>query len=303
MPTAAEYIRGKELLLSSKSVWISRLGGSDTNAVYEYLKFKEISQYGINNIKKYNGYFDHNNDPKLLPKFVEMYTNSIDQSDLVQLLAPEYFTMKDKTENYEFLCSILKDKEHFSYTWIEGVRLFLEHFKEFGQKKKILIISPFSESLAYQTQKDRINNILLNYTFPDCEFVFYNVPVTYNSEETDQDFLREETRGCSNFFELADKMWKEIKVLDFDIAFLSCASYSMFFGPKIKNELQKSSIYVGGLLNVLFNIHGDRYKIDYCNIMNPDYHIEPFENKRYYNENNTHFKSEGFNAYFGKIKK
>uniref|UniRef100_A0A6C0IJN5 Uncharacterized protein n=1 Tax=viral metagenome TaxID=1070528 RepID=A0A6C0IJN5_9ZZZZ len=49
-------------------------------------------------------------------------------------------------------------------------------------------------------------------------------------------------------------MCEEINKLEFDIALLSCSSYAMYLGDFISNKMKKNSIYIGGVLNVLFNI-------------------------------------------------
>ena len=93
-------------------------------------------------------------------------------------------------------------------------------------------------------------------------------------------------------------MFNEIKNIDFDIALLSCGSYAMYFGKHIKEKLNKKSIYIGGILNVLFNIYGKRYDTAYFNsIVNLEYRIEAFESKKYPIKNTT-FAGEAFNAYF-----
>jgi hypothetical protein len=61
----------------------------------------------------------------------------------------------------------------------------------------------------------------------------------------------------------------------------------------------KKAIYVGGILNMLFNIYGGRY-VTYGGVRNMDYQIHAFEN-----EDIQHIKTridtqyDGFNAYFG----
>jgi hypothetical protein len=96
-------------------------------------------------------------------------------------------------------------------------------------------------------------------------------------------------------------MQNEISKIDFDIAFLSCGSYALVLGDYIALNLNKTSYYLGGVLNVIFNIAADRYNNCeyYRNMMNMDYQIKAIEQDDY--ANNTagrNIKSEGFNAYF-----
>ena len=70
-------------------------------------------------------------------------------------------------------------------------------------------------------------------------------------------------------------MCDEISTLDFDIALISAGSYAMYLGDYICTTMKKQSIYIGGVLNVLFNIYGKRYDTPfYNNIMNLPYQIK-----------------------------
>jgi hypothetical protein len=54
-------------------------------------------------------------------------------------------------------------------------------------------------------------------------------------------------------------MCDDIQKLDFDIALLSCGGYGMPLCNFIKNNLKKSAIYVGGGLQLLFGVIGQRW--------------------------------------------
>jgi hypothetical protein len=68
----------------------------------------------------------------------------------------------------------------------------------------------------------------------------------------------------------------------------------------------KKALYLGGVLNVFFNIYGGRYNDDYYKNfggLNPEYQIDPFENEDIINiKGGRGVSCEGFNAYFGKRK-
>ena len=126
-----------------------------------------------------------------------------------------------------------------------------------------------------------------------------NTSITYNSSIDDLSNIKTE-----NFHEECEALKNKLKGLDFDIAFLSCGSYAMPLGSFIKNELNKQSIYIGGALNVIFGIYGERFDISfYRKRVNQAYIIDPVENK--YFRNNKGGKTqynEGFKAYFGERK-
>jgi hypothetical protein len=167
--------------------------------------------------------------------------------------------------------------------------------------KKILIISPLSQSIEYQYQHK--NNLYHTYVFPDFDLLTYNTKITYSDENDTQLSLNV---GTSNWLEEAERMAQEISKLEFDIALLSCGSYAMYLGNFIKHKLNKKSLYLGGVLNMLFNIYGGRYNHKgYKRLMQsvglvPDSQINPFENKDIENiKSGRNFKTESLNAYFG----
>jgi hypothetical protein len=96
-------------------------------------------------------------------------------------------------------------------------------------------------------------------------------------------------------------MADEISKIDFDIAFLSCGSYALYLGDFIAEKLKKTSFYLGGVLNVIFNIESGRYNNSeyYRNLMNMEYQIKAFEKDDYKNISaGRGINSEGFRAYF-----
>ena len=55
-------------------------------------------------------------------------------------------------------------------------------------------------------------------------------------------------------------MCQDIKNIDFDIALLGCGGYGLPLCHYIKTELNKSAIYIGGGLQLLFGVFGQRWE-------------------------------------------
>ena len=55
-------------------------------------------------------------------------------------------------------------------------------------------------------------------------------------------------------------MCNDISKLDFDIALVSCGGYGAPLSYYIKKELNKSVIYVGGGIQLLFGVMGKRWE-------------------------------------------
>jgi hypothetical protein len=54
-------------------------------------------------------------------------------------------------------------------------------------------------------------------------------------------------------------MCKDIEKIDFDIALLGCGGYGLPLCNFIKSKLNKSAIYIGGGLQLLFGVMGERW--------------------------------------------
>lgn len=292
----------KSLMESPNPTWIGRICGSDTDFV-ERWNGQSTDDPLVVNIKRLNGYYDFTNSLENLERFREMYILSTKSMDLCTVHMGGIFG--DSLTNCEKTNRILESKYgiHNIMCWrfIENSTYFLESFREWGENKKVLVVSPFSDSIRYQTSAERVGHLHLpQFSFPSCEFDVCTSPITYNTETWDCSGL---SKKESSWFDSAENLYSEIKEKDFDIAWLSCGSYAMYLGERIKNELGKKAIYIGGMLNVFFNLYNFRYSSTGhdLSVINPNFQIECVENSKFYTkENLQHFPySEGIKAYFG----
>jgi len=287
-----------------KPLFFSRIGGSDTNIIKNYFNNKSLIddknwyKQATDIVKMYNGYFDFDDDKKNFQKYLEdmiiFYKNSDDS----------FYTQCDgyfKNNDVEFLEYVLDGKTIANYGFVEAFKPFLKSFTDWGRNKKILIVSPLSKSIEQQFKnKDKL---YLDYKFPEFELITYNTKITYNSKEDTKENLRLTT---DNWHKECQRITEEISKIDFDIALLSCASYGMFLGNYIKYNIGKKALYLGGCLNVFFNIYGGRYTDEYFKNggLNLKYQIDPIENDEIEHIKGGKEKpSEALNAYFGKRKK
>lgn len=138
-----------------------------------------------------------------------------------------------------------------------------------------------------------------DYRFPDFQLATYNSKVTYSTQDDTSMTLHV---GTKNWHEECAEMASAIAEIDFDVAFLSCASYSMYLGNFIKNRMGKKALYLGGTLSPMFNIYAPRYDFDYFNdLMNLDFQIDAVENAHVEHlAAGRSTQSEALNAYFGR---
>jgi hypothetical protein len=110
--------------------------------------------------------------------------------------------------------------------------------------KRILIISPFEKSIKEKIPiREKIYGIDL---FPDCEIITICPPQTQGNEPS-EDFIIELKRFTDR-----------LDLLEYDGALVSCGGYGNLVCNHIYNT-GKSSIYVGGVLQMYFGILGNRW--------------------------------------------
>lgn len=294
----------------STPLFFARVGGSDFETVRDYYYNKNLiddKQWYDDaslRVKKFNGYFDFENKKENFQKYLEdmilFYKNSNDASLCFYAGASNLSIRK---MDCDFLNYVLEGKTCLNYSFIEELTPFLKSFKNWGDGLKILIISPLSKSIEYQNQfRDKF---FKDYSYPNFQLLTYNSKITYSDHPMDNKHtLNVET---SNWHEECQQMAEDIRHIDFDVALLSCASYSMFLGNFIRDVLGKKSIYLGGIVNAYFNIYGGRYASmeKFHNIfsdagLNLEHRIDPLELEDIHKINSGRGKTtESLNAYFG----
>jgi hypothetical protein len=115
--------------------------------------------------------------------------------------------------------------------------------------KKILIVNPFIDSMKKQMD----NNFQMfknNKIFLDGQEIIYYKPFNCLANN----------RPHKNWIETCEIMKESISKLDFDIALLGCGGYGLPLSNFIYSKLNKSAIYIGGGLQLLFGIMGGRWE-------------------------------------------
>jgi len=287
-------------------LFVGRIGGSDYDLVSEYfaapLGFASEAAYaqGARRLMEFNGYFDFENRYENFLRFLDGFVAYYKRADCLTYcgahLIRQFGRNGFKKSERDFLDYVCAGKELIDYSFIEYLIPFLESFRDWGQDKTVLIVSPFSRSL--KRQYEHRDQLIKGYRFPDFRLATCDAPVTYSTPADSRATLRVTTR---NWHEQCEVMASGIAGIDFDIALLSCASYSMYLGDFIRNSLGKKALYLGGMLNPMFNIYGHRYDYAYLNdLMNLDCQIDALENEDFAHlQGGRSVANEAFQAYFG----
>lgn len=238
-----------EYIKNNNNFSIIRLGlGEETYLTFEYVITGKINQEYLKPMYNLNGIYSKTKELDKYKLFCDHYYQGIKSSDLIGYVN---FNNQNflKMQNLFILENNLnkihsRSLEPF-YTMIEN-HIPWTHFLV---DKTVLIISPFVESFEKQ-----INNNFQIFkdqkVFLDQQkFIFYKSFNTLSNNHIHQDW-----------YQTFNIMKDEIRKLDFDIALLSCGGYGLPLCNFIKTELKKSSIYVGGGLQLLFGVMGKRWE-------------------------------------------
>ncbi len=294
-------------------VFISRIGGTDWEIVCDYfndpslINNEDWYRTSLKKVREIQGYFDFENKKENFIKYLNILKEGYESGDLIMYAGKmekhvRHFLNKKTSaispRFFPFMNHIGQDKTFINWNdFIQTVNPFLNSFKSWGDGKTILIVSPLSKSVEYQFQ--RKDDLFLNYKYPNFDLKTFNTKITYNNDLDDKNSLNIDTL---NWHDECERLATGIEQIDFDIALLSCASYSMFLGNFIKNKLKKKSIYFGGSLNLFFNIYGKRFEPLYDAVgLNPNTLINAFENESIQSINGgRQYENECLDAYFGK---
>jgi hypothetical protein len=306
-------------LTSGDPLFLSRIGGSDTELIMKYRQLNfDIGLIPLElqvKVKERNGFYDKKNDFRNFEQYVnilhEAYLNSsnhffVCNSDWLQVFFPDFAPMKyrvniNSEESYYSLINEMDSHRQgnlflYPYNFVENIvnnpYTLFNLFASILKYKKVLVISPFSESVL--ANKHNSVKFFRNYEYPDFELTTVNVPITYSGMPLD-------AYPHLNWVDTLNYIKECVSAINFDIALLSCGSYSMPIGSYISNSLRKKSIYVGGVLQLYFGIIGGRYlNTFFLDQINSDSFIRPLEKEKYEKlfQFNESADKEGFNAYF-----
>lgn len=241
-----------KLIQKNNPFIISRLGiGAETYMTYDYDVLKKINTKYLHPKTKtlYNaGIYFKPNDFYKLELFLKQYDKALFNSDLLASFQNSSIT---NIQNY------FSEKYYLSQIYSRALEPFyqiLENIKPWTHYlygKKVLIINPFVESFKkqlnnnFQIFKDNEKKIFLE----GQEFIFYKTYQTIAGNHIHDDWLQTFMLMC-----------QDISKLEFDIALLGCGGYGLPLCNFIKTKLKKSSIYIGGGLQLLFGVMGKRWE-------------------------------------------
>ena len=242
------YIHNK--METNKPFIIPRIAGIENRfAVNMYnkskSKYRVYNQSTLSKMKKNAGINITNENDAV--QYASMYLKAFENCEIYggwNRMGHVYQQSQDIVEEWflssKMFCSFSFDIFHYIYSstcWTKALR-----------GKRLLIISPFEESICTQLEKrgkiyDGVD------LFPECTFITIRSTQTQGDEKSES-FVKE----IAKFFKRVDAV-----AGTYDIALVSCGGYGNMVCNYIYEQHQKSAIYVGGVLQMYFGILGERW--------------------------------------------
>ena len=234
-----------EYLLSDELFFAARIGNTEQTIVKSILIDECSEDMFYKKDPRWHGYFG-GRDTAIYPdtydglkNFSNCYSESLKNVDLMGVVTS--FTDCDVVLNHYCPNSI-----YFYYSAYEPYYFPNNPWTQYLKDKTVLVIHPFEKSIknnfANREELFKNTNIL-----PNFNLITFKAHLNFGKEN-------------SYWFDSLNIMKDEISKLNFDMAIIACGGFGIPLGSFIKSHMNKSSIHMGGALQLLFGIMGNRWK-------------------------------------------
>ena len=182
----------------------------------------------------------------------------------------------------DILGSYMASEKALSHLWKGAMKVNLDAFyapwmfknpwTKWLKGKKVLVVSPFVESIKYQYENNREKLFNEEDTLPQFKELMCIKAVQSQANEK---------VNFKDWFEALDFMEKEIDKHDYEVAIIGCGAYGMSLAAHVKRQ-GKVAIHLGGWVQMLFGVYGERWvsqQTQYAKYINK-YWIRPNDNER-----------------------
>lgn len=274
-----------DVLMDDKPCMIARFGSTELTCLANYLGVHQEKQQYLNYIKgKSNPWWWERKIIAQMQNWSGFFPPTVDKiEDFCKLMLQDI-------EEVDILGSWLSFENNLNHKLLLSKKVHLQLLEPFWSnipwttalyKKKVVVVHPFADTIKQQYEKR--------------EFLFKNHEVLPEFESLTVikavQTLGEADSRFKDWFEALDFMKSEIDKLDYDVCLIGCGAYGFHLAAHVKRR-GKKSIHLGGALQLLFGIKGNRWEDPfygvkewgipygaYSNLKN-NYWVRPSENDK-----------------------
>lgn len=184
-------------------------------------------------------------------------------------------------QEIDILGSYMNNEKYLMGYWKNALKVDLDAFyapwlfenpwTKWLKGKKVLVVHPFVESIAYQYHNKRELLFDNKEVLPEFKSLACIKAVQTQAGEKSQ---------FGNWFEALEYMEDEIDKCDYEVAIIGCGAYGMSLAAHVK-RCGKVAIHLAGWTQMLFGVYGERWvsqQSKYSKVIN-DYWIRPNANE------------------------
>lgn len=206
-----------------------------------YLQSKMFLNHRLSQLQTNAGVYPINKET--YEYFCEEYLDALLEMDIFSVWGKPFAWVESKVLSKKDTTFV---SGHASYPWLEP----RDGVSDVGwgavlEGKKVLVVSPFIDSIAYQVPN--LDRVFRSLVIPKVDFQYLRAPMTQGG-----------LLDGSSFREHLQKLKNEISSFDFDIAMISAGAYSLPLANWAKG-MGKIGIHAGGAMQLFFGITGQRY--------------------------------------------
>ena len=243
------------LLASGKPCMVARYGAFELATVINYLGVKNAQHSCLKYITGHEFQWWWN---KRLMGFMQSNAGFFPSTESNLMRFGDL--MLEDSKLVDILGSWQKDEFYLSSVLTEAKKIQLMYLDPYWSKKpwsrvlegkKVLVVHPFAESIKSQYEK-RKYLFKVQDTLPD----FKSLEVIKAIQS-----IGGESNGYRDWFEALEYMMSEIDKHDYDVCLIGCGAYGFPLAAHVK-RMGKQAIHMGGSLQLLFGIMGNRWDHD-----------------------------------------
>ncbi|WP_289060977.1 hypothetical protein [uncultured Zobellia sp.] len=239
-------------LVSDSPSMIARFGSTELSMVMNYLGViadkKSIGKYiqgktqpwwweenRMQQMQQWSGFFPPTEAK--IQQFCELMLDDMKEVDILGSWVPEEIYFEDKIGEAQKVKLVLLEPYTSQQPWSRALK-----------GKKVLVVHPFAELIEEQYKK---RESLFDNPEVLPEFELQTLPAVQS--------LGGESNGFTDWFDALQWMKDEIDKRDYDICLIGAGAYGFPLAAHVKRQ-GKKAIHVGGALQLLFGIKGNRWE-------------------------------------------